>query len=56
MIYFCPGVVFNGCVYVSVEPNAGDVLVGGLKNKKQEDVPLCAGKLLMQVGKLQCSV
>lgn len=47
MIYFCPGVVFNGGVYVSVEPNAADVLVGGLKSKRQDDVPLCAGKLSM---------
>lgn len=46
-MYVCPGVVFNGCVYVSVEPNAGDVLVGGSNTKKQDDVPLCAGKLSM---------
>jgi hypothetical protein len=47
MMYFCSGTVFSGCVYVNVEPNAGDMLVGGKKSKKQDDVPLCAGKLTM---------
>lgn len=46
MMYFCPGIVFSDGVYVSVEPNAGDVLVGGTNKKRQDEVPLCAGKLL----------